>query len=280
MPHTEVRCGLTSFIRKNIVNNIKNISLEFSPWKGSIRRFLLKTSASFLMVYLCGCAPVPPSISPALEVNSGTFSFPPEWTGTATPIEFPRYPTNTTTLTQTVTETPEATTTTEPSSTKTAVPTHRPTPTRGLPPTITLNPKEECPPPTYAKVEIHSADFISDYGPQILNYFQAFGDRAELEEQLERIGHYEERTINAETGETKRVFVPNVALFTEVDLTGDQVKETLITLKQQSYDGSQMEIGVFIVGCRDHQFRMLHSEFLTMLTPSESRNPGSPIFSI
>jgi hypothetical protein len=158
-----------------------------------------------------------------MEVTTEALSFPPVWTGTATPTEFPKYATSPTTLPQTVTETRGVTNTTEPSSTKTAIPTHRPTPTRGLPPTATRGPKEECPPLINEKADIQFAENISDYGPQILDYFRAMGDRAELEQQLERLGRYEARTKNNETGEKEKIFEPNIALFTEADVTGDQM---------------------------------------------------------
>jgi hypothetical protein len=149
--------------------------------------------------------------------------------------------------------------TTKPTSTMTAHPTIRPTPTSGLPPTATRSPKETCPPPTYEKVAITFAEEIEEYGPQILAYIRANGDRGGLKEQLEQLGRNVETIVNEDTKEKAMVFFPNRAQFTETDLTGDLSREIIVALKQKS--GSNYDLGVFVVGCRDNQYQLLSDRY-------------------
>jgi hypothetical protein len=210
-----------------------------------------------LCAVLEGCNPTTGVASPTNNDTSFLFTLPSVWTEMTTRTE-----TQTETpfsLTATATRTFKATKTALPTSTLTAIPTQRPTPTRGLPPTATLSPKETCPPPTYVKVEFHFEYSVADYGTQILEYFRATGDRAGLKEQLEKLGKTYE-TTDPKTGVKHTVLVPNSAQFSEADLTGDLVKETIIILKQSDSEPiGRPGMGVFIVGCRANQYQLLGS---------------------
>ena len=138
-------------------------------------------------------------------VTTGTFTFPPVWTGTATPIEFPNFATNTTTLTQTVTANAGG------NNHNGAVnhqdgdfpPTGRPRPAacrRRKPPERRNHARR----PHMPRLRFISKILFQTTANKFWNIFRAYGDRAELEEQLERIGHYEERTVNEETGKRKK----------------------------------------------------------------------------
>ncbi len=205
----------------------------------SLRRY-----SSFLILgFLFGCRPDAGTIAPTIDTSLPQVTFPQPWTPTATPTA-----TNTgitASPSQSETRTLPPTRTPLPTETKTTHPTHIPTPTRGLPPTITLSPKETCPPPTGEKVDFGSAQETGSYGSLILEYFRAHGDRADLEEELEKLG-----------GE-----VPNIALFTEADVTGDQIKETIIALKQRSFSGfpGTYDMTVYVIGCQNNQYRMLNN---------------------
>jgi hypothetical protein len=207
----------------------------------------------FGVIFFCGCAPDTTTFLPVRSETYTVSPLAPEMKKTVTPTPTLVFPSPTSFATSTH---KAAYTRTETPSRK-RLPTTFPTPTRGLPPSLTPGPKEECPPPTYARVNIHFEELISDYGPQILDFFRAHGDRADLEEQLERLGRYKEREANNETGEKEKVFIPNIALFTEADVTGDQEKETIITLKQMVYYGARTDTAVFVVGCRNHQYQLL-----------------------
>ncbi len=217
-----------------------------------IRRF---SSILFIasLGFLAGCFPAE-AITLTATVTSGSHAFLPS----------PRNPTSTWTVTgDRISATPtgtredqgfSSTETPYPSPTITPWPTYIPTPTRGLPPTITLSPKEECPPPTHAKVEI-TFDRDVGYGQQILKYYRANGDRGDLQQQLENAG-----------GE-----VPNIVEFTEVDVTGDQVKETIITLKQASVMGwsGTFDMDIYVIGCRDGQYRLFGNSDMFLIGGEE-----------
>jgi hypothetical protein len=226
-------------------------------------KYFLNSRFIILLLFLAACSSQGSIPSPTGEPLSGTFRFPAAWTVTSTGMPASALAATSTRPATVPSPTPGAISTQKPTMTNTGLPTRKarptilPTPTRGLPPSLTPGPIEECPPPTYARVNIHFEELISDYGPQILEYFRALGDRADLEEQLERLGRYRERTVNNETGEKEKVFIPNIALFTEADVTGDQVKETIITLKQMVYYGARTDTAVFVVGCRNHQYQLL-----------------------
>ena len=122
--------------------------------------------------------------------RSGNKTHPSQWSHSHSHGLRPRLLTNTgmaASPTQSETRTLPPTHTPFPTETKTTRPTHIPTPTRGLPPTITFSP-ETCPPPTYEKVNIQYSGDIWDYGPQILEYFRAYGDRGDLGLSLRRLG--------------------------------------------------------------------------------------------
>jgi hypothetical protein len=207
-----------------------------------MRNSLRHISSFVILAILFGCRPDAGTHAPAKDSSLPMVTTPQPWTptatGTATNSGMAASPTNFKTRTLPPTRT------SLPTETKTTHPTHIPTPTRGLPPTFTLSPKEECPPPTYIKVDIQFSEDIWDYGPQILEYFRAYGDRADLGAQLEEAGG------NA----------PNIAQFTEADVTGDQIKETIITLKQSSTIGPSwtIDMAVFVIGCRDHKYQWLN----------------------
>ncbi len=188
-----------------------------------------------VLLLLASCVPQTETMSPVAELPASLVTFP----GSATKSDSP---TNSPTSTSTAAPAETATRTPEPTYTLTRIPRSPHTPTRGLPPTITLSPKETCPPPTHAKVDIVFTQDIAGYGPQIVDYFRANGDRADLGERLEKAGGN----------------VPNTVEFTEADLTGDQVKETVVILKQVNLMiGTGKDLGVFIVGCRAGQYQLL-----------------------
>ncbi len=209
-----------------------------------MRNSLRHISSFVILAILFGCRPDAGTHAPVKDTSLPPVTFIQPWTPTAT-----KTATNTgmaASLTNSETLTLPPTRTPLPTETKTTHPTHIPTPTRGLPPTITLSPKETCPPPTYAKVDVHFSADIGDYGPQILEHFRAYGDRGDLGAQLEEAGGN----------------IPNIAQFTEADVTGDQVKETIITLKRYSssgFFGDRIEMGIFIIGCRENQYRLLYN---------------------
>ncbi len=207
---------------------------------------------SFLILCLLfGCRPDAGTAAPGNDTSLPPVTFTQPWSPSAT-----KTASNTGMAASSIsseTRTLPPTQTPFPTQTKTSRPTFIPTPTRGLPPTITLSPKEECPPATGAKVEIRFSYEMQEYSAQILDYFRAKGDRADLEMQLGRLG---------------------TALFTEADVTGDQAKETILTFKQSGGDGYFMQIGIFIIGCRERQFRLMHAEYLRSLTASEAEKSG------
>jgi tetratricopeptide (TPR) repeat protein len=217
---------------------------------------LRQISSFLILVILFGCRPDAGTAAPAKDTSLPQVTFPQPWTPTAT-----RTATNTgmaASPTQSETRTLLPTRTPLPTETKTTHPTHIPTPTRGLPPSLTPGPKEECPPPTNSNAEIIFSAVMTGYGPQILEYIRAHGDRAGLEEELEKIGINRERIVDQETGEKGMVFVPNTAEFSEADVTGDQAKEIIVILQQQrSLPTGLPSMGIFIVGCREHQFQLL-----------------------
>jgi hypothetical protein len=219
-------------------------------WKNSL---LGRKVTVLLIVLLSGCGRAGVASSPILpsSMTSPSQAFtiiPPSRTFTSSPSSTEILPSRTATQTDSP----------WPTRTFSVTPTFPLTPTRGLPPSATFSPKEECPPPTFAKVNIQFAQDVRDYGPQILEYIRANGDRAELDRQIEKLGRNIEETDDT-TGEKKVVFVPDSIAFTEADVTGDQIKETIITIKQSENWLGYVEMGIFVVGCRDHQFALLHS---------------------
>jgi hypothetical protein len=221
---------------------------------------LRNISSLLILSLLFGCGPIAGTVPPAKGTSGPYITFPRTWTPTATKTAtagtgIAASPNESETPIINSTETPY------PTQTKTSRPTGIPTPTRGLPPSLTSAPREECPPPTYAKVEIHYETLTEDYGSQILEYFRAYGDRTGLEEQLERLGQTVEKTVDGKTGEKQLVFFPNRVDFSEADVTGDGVKETLIILLTYSGEGvgqpyDYYEAEVFIVGCRNRQYTL------------------------
>ena len=195
-----------------------------------------------------GSAPASPTIPMALMATTEL--------STAAVTAAYTQPASTETQTSSPTKTQLPSTTARPSPTPSVgfLPTIRPTPTHGLPPTATLSPREECPPATNEKSDIHLVEEMDDYGPQILTFIRSHGGRADLKEQLEKLGKGFEG-VNKETGEKEWVFFPNIADFTEADLTGDQSKEIIITL--YSLINGYYDMGIFVVGCGNHQFLML-----------------------
>ena len=107
--------------------------------------------------------------------------------------------------------------------TVTLTPTYHPwpTPTWGLPPTITRGPKQTCPPPTNAAVDIQFAEDPLDYGPQILEYVRARGNAEGLPALLDGLSvrMFEQDIHNAS------------AVYTE-DVTGDTTSEIIVSLFQ------------------------------------------------
>lgn len=209
-----------------------------------------RKAAVFLMVLLSGCGKAYTSQGPSFPSSmvlpyqsstvitaSDTFTPSPTSTGIAS------------NLTTTQTASPRSTWTMTPTAT------NWPTPTRGLPPSATPGPQEECPIPTYAKVSIHFSEKVSDYGPQILEYIRANGDRAGLDQQIEKLGRNVEE-VNNTTGEKKTVFIPDKIVFTEADVTGDQTKEIIMTIMQPSAI-KDYDMGIYVVGCRGNQYQLL-----------------------
>jgi hypothetical protein len=230
-----------------------------SPWKSVMLlrnlRFDRKTAILFLMVFLFGCSGAKPIPSPILStptLRSTLTATPAEVVVGSSSLSIPIIKGTSTQATQSI---PANTIPDVPHGT--LLPTTLPTPTRGVPPTSTLSPKQECPPPTNAKVKIEFSDNIQDYGPQILEYFTANGSRAGVEDQIGKLG-VNERVWNKQTAKDEVVFVPDSIAFTEADLTGDQVKETVVILKQVDRAiGVGDDLGVFVVGCRDGRYQML-----------------------
>ena len=220
------------------------------------------------MAVLYGCAPDTAMPTTASVESPGLVSPTPSRTSTttSTPIKIPSRTTKPTKKpTQTQTDWP----------TRTMLPTSLPTPTRGLPPLLTPAPREECPPPTHAKADIHFENQIPGYGEQILQYFRSYGDRADLEEQLESLG---KTVMQSRIGEEEKqaVYFPNIVRITEANVDGNQSKEVIITLFQQSimttlgfYDS-----GTFIVGCRPHQFVLLGGGMVFHLTEVDPKWSG------
>ncbi len=212
----------------------------------------------FLVLLSTGCRPDAGTAAPGKDTSLPPVTFTQPWNPSATKTASNTRLAASSTSSETRTLPPPRTP--PPTQTKTSRPTHIPTPTRGLPPTITLSPKEECPPPTYEKVDIQFSEDIWGYGPQILDYFRAYGDRTGLKEQFERMGKTIEEPVKEEPGKTRAVFFPDRVDFTEADVTGDTVKETLIILKQ--YDGRGLgqyeyyELIVFVVRCRNRQYTL------------------------
>jgi hypothetical protein len=141
--------------------------------------------------------------------------------------------------------------------------TRRPTPTRGLPSTATFSPREECPPPTHARVEIQFAQEVADYETQILEFMRANGDSAGLEAGIEKLGVKDVKVVDPGTGATAPAFYANLSAVVDGDLTGDLTKETTVTIFQAisgtagGYGGLMFEMAVFVIGCRDGQYQML-----------------------
>jgi len=233
------------------------IKVEYFRKNSSLGR----KTAVFLIVLLFGCGGQEArstSVLPFPTNGKAIDSFPlsPVWTETATAF-LPSAPTLSPTATATQAKRPTRTETLPP--TQPALPTARPTPTLGLLPSATLGPAETCPPPTYAKVNIHFAQNIRDYGSEILEYIRANGDRAGLEKQFEKFGGNDEE-VNKITGKSEAVFIPDRIYFTEADVNGDLSKEIIITIKQISIISSWLDdIGIFVVGCRGNQFQLLDS---------------------
>jgi hypothetical protein len=206
------------------------------------------------MIFLFGCKPEPikqsldASFTVINTIHQSTFIQTPIRTQTlSVPMELPSF-------------TKKVTQKEIPTSINTPTLTLRPTPTQELLPTFTLNPRESCPPPTFSKVDIGFEDDIANYGPKIVEYIRANGDKAGLKEKLERLGINKDNTGNEGTGGGKKVFVPDVAQFTEADMTGDQVKETIVILKQMySFPVGAPAMAIFIVGCRSNQYQLLGS---------------------
>jgi hypothetical protein len=182
----------------------------------------------------------------------GAMILPPVWT-------------QTTTLTPAWTESgPETTSPAVPSptaytgtATRKLLPTSRPTPTYGLPPTATLSPREECPPPTHAKVEIEFVYDPDNYAPQIVEYIQARGDSVGLRKQLENpVWHPSEDSGFEEPDAGSKPHDINV--YSE-DVTGDLVKETLISFQQYDSRAGIHYVSVFVVGCRGRQYQILNN---------------------
>jgi hypothetical protein len=199
---------------------------------------------------LAGCSPAG-GIPAGKQTESLSLSPSRMATSTAAPSAIKTIPRNSPTISPTLIPTPSQTNTTRPTTI--------PTPTRGLLPSLTPAPKEECPPPTHEKTDIRFEYDVSSYGTQIVDYFRATGDRAGLDEQLEKVGGNP----------------PNNIAFTEADVTGDQVKETLIIVKQKTTMGliGTIDMAVFVVGCRDHQYQLLSGEndfYLTGADPEKS----------
>jgi alpha-tubulin suppressor-like RCC1 family protein len=161
--------------------------------------------------------------------------------------------------TRTITQSPTRTATRLPTRTSTPTvtftPTYHPwpTPTWGLPPTITRGPKQTCPPPTNAPVDMPFAEDPLEYGPWILAYIRAQGNAEGLPALLDGLSV---RMFEQDFHDTSAVY--------REDVTGDLTDEIIVSLFQaeqghlSGFGEPFKAMTVFIVGCRDDQYRMLY----------------------
>jgi hypothetical protein len=126
-----------------------------------------------------------------------------------------------------------------------------------------VSPKETCPPPTHAKVEIQFSENTRDYGPQILDYIRANGNAAGLQSSLEALGKQGKKLLDYLSGETVDYFFNNIVQLFSGDVTGDLSQETVVSLLQ--YEGNDIfgwptvySMAVFIVGCQNNQYQFLY----------------------
>jgi hypothetical protein len=215
------------------------------------------------MGMLCGCIPgtARPPVHPTFRISPILQQSPfPTRARTATATAT-TLPTNTDLPTSTPTNVSSATWTSTllQSETPTRTPTitswvdSRPTPTRGLPPKATRGPKQTCPPPTNAAVEIQFAEDPKDYGPQILEFIRARGNAAGLSAILNQFKvslPYEDQS--------------DLAASFSADVTGDFANEIIVTLVQARTDEVSAygeypvsSMMMFIVGCVGYQYQML-----------------------
>ncbi len=134
-------------------------------------------------------------------------------------------------------------------------PTMRPTPTNGIPPTATRAPREICPSPTHAKIQIQFVEDDIQYGPQILQYLSASGDPTGLKTQLNKLG----RTDEGGTFITDKVYL------SVQDVTGDGSPDVILLIVQLSdpevaatYGTPPAETAVFVVACQDQKYALLY----------------------
>ena len=220
-----------------------------------------------MLIILAACSPQGATPLPSGGSTAVTFVLPDAWVETESPTAtfmVPPADRASPTLTITETQTQKPTRAAEPTFTETAVSTRRPTPTRGLPPTATFSPKEDCPPPTYAKVDIHFEEHIRDYSPQILEYIRGNGNAAGLQARLEKLGIQGKKLVDYLSGEKVDYFFNDIVQLFSGDMTGDLNKETVITLLQ--FEGNDLfgwpsiySMAVFMVGCRDGEYQLLFS---------------------
>lgn len=204
-----------------------------------------------LLLLLSGCSGqkvISKSLTPSMVmgINHTTWTLSPSRTPTPTGTKVPPSPS----LTRSPTTVPYN-----------FSPTPLPTPTRGLPPTATLSPKETCPPPMHAQVNIQFSDNPLDYGPQILQYISAIGGVSGIKEQIEKFG----RTWS-------NGYFADQAYSTEDDVTGDTVKDYVIVvnqyLDQKDYGKDYEPAGytaIFVIGCQSDEYVGLYQNALRSL---------------
>jgi hypothetical protein len=235
-------------------------------------------SAAICMGVLFGCIPGThrPPIHPTFRISPILQQSPlPTRTRTATAAAtaLPAstdLPTSTPTNTGSPTWTPTLTNSDIPTSTPTITSwlNSWPTPTRGLPPKATRGPKQTCPPPTKAAVEIQFAEDPEDYGPQILEYIRARGNASGLSAILNQF------KVSLPYGDQS-----DLAASYAVDVTGNTTNEIIITLVQTRSGGETMygwpisTMMVFVVGCVDRQFQMLYQNESADIV-SDPNNPS------
>jgi hypothetical protein len=144
-------------------------------------------------------------------------------------------------------------------------PTVRPTPTRGLAPTATLGAMQSCPAPTQASVAIRRLDNPADYEQTLLDQLAATGELNSFRQRLTGGGA-------ADAGDTQ------VALL-RAEVNNDSVEESVISIRQPyeaggaAYGavGRHYRTAVFILGCRDRRYALLH---LLILDRAETDLPS------